>query len=164
MPGIALQRVVGSLRTSFEAVVAGGEVVAAFEVDADLSWSGSMKRLTGWADECNHWVRPDLQRRGLGSWLVRHGAMWLRWAEVDRLLVSLAEDDDLDAWLRYYRRHGLTPVNRTRRGWQRNPARCFSQSASTKPMDPPTGATALSNRASGRPGRGAVRPDRSARR
>lgn len=103
--------------------MAEGEVVGAFEVDDDLSRGGSMARMTGWADECNHWVRPDLQRQGIGTWLFRHGADWLRLGGIERLMVHLAEDDELDARLRYYGRHGLTPFNRARRGWERRPGR-----------------------------------------
>lgn len=120
--GISLRRVVGPLGTSFEAVLgdaAGDPVVGVFEVDDSHSRGGSMMRLAGWADECNHWVRDDLRGRGVGSWLLRHGTAWLRLGGTNRLIVYLVEDDRLDGWLRYYGRFGLTPINRVLRGWRR---------------------------------------------
>ena len=74
----------GSAGTSFEAVTDDGEVVGIFEVDDDLRRWGSMMRMAGWADECNHWVRAYLQGLGVGTWLFRHGAAWLRLAGIDR--------------------------------------------------------------------------------
>lgn len=116
--GVVLERVVGPLATSFNARL-DGEVIGAFEVDDNHSAGGSRMRLAGWADECNHWVREGLRGRGIGSWLFRHGAAWLRLGGTQRLLVYLIEDGTLDAGLAYYARHGLRPINRTVRGWKR---------------------------------------------
>ena len=116
--GMALQRVLGPLATSFNAVLEGG-TVGVFEVDDDQTRGASNLSLAGWADECNHWVRDDLRRRGIGTWLVAHGAEWLRLGGVHRLVVYLIENDLLDDGLRYYHRFGLRPVSRTRRGWRR---------------------------------------------
>ena len=67
----------GPLGTAFIAVL-GGEIVGSFEVDTDLTRGGTNLALRGWADECNHWVREDLRSRGIGTWLVSHGAAWMR--------------------------------------------------------------------------------------
>ncbi|HEY3142251.1 MAG TPA: GNAT family N-acetyltransferase [Acidimicrobiales bacterium] len=115
--GLVLQRAVGPLATSFNALL-DGEAVGVFEVDDNHSGGGSKIRLAGWADECNHWVQEDLRGRGVGTWLLRHGAAWLRLGGTERLLVYLIENEQLDAGLRYYGRHGLRPINRTVRGWK----------------------------------------------
>jgi GNAT superfamily N-acetyltransferase len=120
--GLMLQRVVGPLATSFNAVL-DSEVVGVFEVDDNHSGGGSRMRLAGWADECNHWVRDDLRGRGIGSWLVRHAAAWLRLGGTNRLLTYVTEDDQRDRCFAYYARYGLRPINRTVRGWTRPPAR-----------------------------------------
>jgi GNAT superfamily N-acetyltransferase len=114
--------VVGPLATSFNAVL-DSEVVGVFEVDDNHSGGGSRMRLAGWADEGNHWVRDDLRGRGIGSWLVRHAAAWLRLGGTDRLLTYVTEDDQRDRCFAYYARYGLRPINRTVRGWTRPPAR-----------------------------------------
>jgi GNAT superfamily N-acetyltransferase len=116
--GLVLRRCVGPLATSFDAVL-DGEVVGRFEVDDNHSAGGSKIRLAGWADECNHWVHEDLRGRGVGTWLFRHGAAWLRLGGTERLIVYLIDDATVDAGLGYYARFGLRPINRTVRGWKR---------------------------------------------
>jgi GNAT superfamily N-acetyltransferase len=120
LPGLGLRRELGAMATSFTAVL-GEEAVGVFEVDDDLSRGGNNQRLAGWADECNHWVRPDLRGRGIGTWLVTSGADQLRMGGVRRLLVYAIENESLPAKLRYYERFGLRVVNRTHRGWMRRP-------------------------------------------
>jgi GNAT superfamily N-acetyltransferase len=116
--GLVLQRAVGPLATSFNALL-DGQVIGVFEVDDNHSAGGSKIRLAGWADECNHWVRENVRGRGVGSWLFRHGAAWLRLGGTDRLIVYLIDNDTLEAGMRYYARYGLKPINRTVRGWKR---------------------------------------------
>jgi GNAT superfamily N-acetyltransferase len=118
---LTVRRVLGNLGTSFQAIL-GDEVVGVFEVEDDYTRGGSVMALDGWADEDNHWVREDLRGRGIGSWLFRHGCSWLRLGGSRRILTYALEDEDLSALARYYGRHGLVPINRTRRGWRRLPA------------------------------------------
>jgi len=118
---LAVQRRVGTLGTAFHGVL-DGEDVGIFEVDDNLAAGGSNLRLAGWADECNHLVREDLRGRGIGSWLFRHGAAWLRLGGTTRLVAYLVEDDHTERGLAYYARHGLVPANRTTRGWTRHPS------------------------------------------
>ena len=123
-----VRRVVGSLGTSFQAVV-GDEVVGMFEVE-DI-YGATNASLSRWADDANHWVRPDYRRRGVGSWLFRHGCAWLRLGGKDRLLAYAVErwghgatpsEGTAGEWANYYKRFGLQPITRTRRGWHRSPA------------------------------------------
>jgi GNAT superfamily N-acetyltransferase len=125
---LAVRRVVGPLGTSFEAVLEG-TVVGVFEVE-DV-YGATNRSLTRWADVGNHRVHPDHRGRGIGSWLFRHGCEWLRLGGKDRLLAYATErwgrgaiptEGTADEWTRYFRRFGLQPTTRTRRGWHRAPA------------------------------------------
>lgn len=124
---IELRRVVGPLGTSFEAF-AGDVRIGVFEVQ-DFHGVGNT-HLLRWADECNHWVAADFRGQGIGSWLLRTGGEWLRLAGKDRLLAYAIERRQSDATPlepghtierceRYYARHGLVRIARTRRGWER---------------------------------------------
>ncbi|MDQ3680073.1 MAG: GNAT family N-acetyltransferase [Actinomycetota bacterium] len=119
LEGLAVRRVLGTLGTTFEAV-AGEDVVGMFEVEDDYTRGGSVMTLDGWADVGNHWVREDLRGQGIGSWLFRQGCAWLRLGGTRRLLAYASEDEDLPSLERYYGRHGLVRINRTRRGWKRS--------------------------------------------
>lgn len=119
LPDLTMRRELGSLGTAFNAVL-DGQVVGSYEVDADLTRGGANLAFTGWADECNHWVRDDLRGRGIGTWLVGCAGAWLRLGGTTRLLAYADEDADLPRWTRYYSRHGLEPINRTTRGWRRH--------------------------------------------
>lgn len=118
IPGLSLHRQLGSLGTTFNAIL-DGEVVGLFEVDDDLTSGGTNLAASGWADTCNHRVREDLRRRGIGTWLIRSAAEWLRLGGTTRLLAYVIEDERAGECVRYYGRHGLQPINRTVRGWSR---------------------------------------------
>ena len=129
LAALELRRVVGGLGTSFE-VHLDGRRVGVFEVQ-DTYGVGN-NHLQRWADQGSHWVAPDLRGRGVGSWLFRTGCAWLRLAGKDRLLAYAVErhggdaephepGPGIEACERYYARHGLGRVARTRRGWTRRP-------------------------------------------
>jgi GNAT superfamily N-acetyltransferase len=101
--------------------VATNVFVGTYEVDDDLTRGGANLAFAGWADECNHWVRDDLRGRGIGTWLVANAAAWLRLGGTTRLMAYVIDSDHTQAWIRYYSRYGLTPINRTSRGWQKRP-------------------------------------------
>ncbi|MPY95002.1 MAG: GNAT family N-acetyltransferase, partial [Acidimicrobiia bacterium] len=71
------------------------------------------------ADECDHWVGDGRRGQGIGTWLMAHGAEWLRLGGTRRLLAYGLEDERLPGWAGYYARFGLVPINRTVRGWRR---------------------------------------------
>ena len=131
--GLRVRRVVGSLGALFEAVL-DGEVVGGFEVEDTYGVANAS--LARWADVGNHWVHPDHRRRGIGTWLFRHGCEWLRLGGRDRLLAYAVEqwrdsaiptEGAAKEWTRYYARFGLQPISRTRRGWHRSPVAVPSQ-------------------------------------
>ena len=116
--GLSLRRQLGPLGTAFNAVL-DGAVVGTYEVDDDLTRGGANLAFAGWADECNHWVRVDLRGRGIGTWLVANAGSWLRLGGTTRLMTYAIDGEHTEAWIRYYARYGLKPINRTTRGWQR---------------------------------------------
>jgi GNAT superfamily N-acetyltransferase len=127
LEGVALRRVVGLLGTSFEAWI-GGERIGVFEVEDSHGISNA--QMARWADEANHWVRPEYRGHGIGTWLVRHGCSWLRLGDKNRLLAYAVEKrargaEPMEATTErctpYYAQLGLHPITRTRRGWHRDP-------------------------------------------
>ena len=120
--GLSLRRRLGTLGTAFDAVL-DGEAVGMVEVDDDLTRGGTNLGAVGWADVCNHRVREDMRRQGIGSWLVRSAVEWLRLGGASRLLAYASEDEHLADTMRYAARFGLHPVNRTTRGFDRTPGR-----------------------------------------
>ena len=119
--GVSLRRAVGTtMGVAFNAVL-DGQIVGCYEVDDDLTRAGSNLAFSGWADECNHWVREDLRRRGIGGWLLASAGSWLRLGGTRRLMTYVIDGGEADVWIRYYARFGLAPINRTTRGWRRAP-------------------------------------------
>ena len=129
LPGLQLRRHVGpTMATSFDAIL-DGEVVGSYEVDTDLTRGGTMLAFSGWADECNHWVREDMRGRGIGTWLVSEGADWMRLGGITRVMAyaiestahahNAAQAAAVDEWRTYYARYGLRQINRNVRGWTR---------------------------------------------
>lgn len=124
---IQLRRVVGGIGVVFEAHL-DGELVGVFEVEDTYGTANA--QLARWADEGSHWVHPDHRGRGIGSWLVRNGAEWLRLGGKDRFLTYAVErraagmdpmDNMIATYAAYWARFGVFPITRTRRGWQRPP-------------------------------------------
>jgi GNAT superfamily N-acetyltransferase len=127
LPGVEVRRVVGPSGTAFEGLL-DHQPVGVFEVED--SYGTANAQLARWADEANHWVAPAYRGRGVGSWLFRHGCAWLRLGGKECLLAYAVERSGpghepgtLSAadWERYYSRHGLSRLARTRRGWTRTP-------------------------------------------
>jgi GNAT superfamily N-acetyltransferase len=117
LPGLTVRRALGGHATRFSAML-DGRVTGIFEVQADLTAGATLSRLAGWGDVWELHVEPGLRRRGVGRWLVGHGADWLRLARVDRLLdyVILGEDDE---HLAFATALGFRELTRAERGWQR---------------------------------------------
>jgi len=125
---LELRRVVGPLGTTFEAWIRD-ERVGFFEVEDVHGTANS--QLARWADEGNHWVAPGHRGQGIGTWLFRHGCLWLCLGGKDRLLAYAVErrargaepmEASADRCDNYYTRLGLTRITRTTRGWCRRPA------------------------------------------
>jgi GNAT superfamily N-acetyltransferase len=115
--GLWVERTLGGHATRFTAQL-GGRVAGFFEVQADLTAGGALSRLAGWADVWELHVAEDVRRRGIGRWLVGHGADWLRLGRVERILDYVIVGED-DAHLAFARALGWRELTRTERGWRR---------------------------------------------
>jgi len=117
VPGLTVRRALGGHATRFSAVL-DDRVVGVFEVQADLTGGGTLARLAGWADVWELHVDAGLRRRGVGRWLVGHGADWLRIARAERLLDYAVAGED-DEHLAFAAALGFRELTRTERGWER---------------------------------------------
>jgi len=112
-----VQRHVGGHATRFTATL-DGRVVGFAEVREDLTRGGALSRLAGWADVWELHVAEPYRRQGIGTWLVGHGADWLRLARAERVLHVVIEGED-DAELAFVQRLGWRELTRALRGWER---------------------------------------------
>ena len=118
LPGLSRHVALGGHATRFSALL-DGEVVGMYEVHADLTAGGTHSRLAGWADAWECWVRPDLRRRGIATWLLGHAADRLRFADVRRLLecaITMPAGED-EGSLAFLLARGFRELTRTRRDW-----------------------------------------------
>jgi GNAT superfamily N-acetyltransferase len=117
LSGLTVRRALGGHGTRFSAVL-DDRVVAFFEVQGDLTAGGALSRLAGWADVWELHVAEDVRRRGIGRWLVGHGADWLRLGRVERILDYVIVGED-DGHLAFATALGWRELTRTARGWRR---------------------------------------------
>jgi GNAT superfamily N-acetyltransferase len=122
LPELTMQVALGGHATRFSAL-RDGEVVGMYEVNSDLTAGGTHSRLAGWADAEECWVRPDLRRRGVATWLLGHAADRLRFAGARRLLefaITVPEGED-EGSLEFLLARGFRELTRTRRDWSLTP-------------------------------------------
>ena len=86
--------------------VLGGEAVGFCEVAPDLSRGGALPALCGWAKLAELWVEEGWRSMGIGGWLVRHAAEWLRLAGCERMVFNVADPNEAAGAGRFYRRFG----------------------------------------------------------
>ncbi len=115
LPGLILRRSLGAAGTRFSGVLED-EVVGYIEVE--LRNDGDPRtRQFGWSDIANLWVKEDLRRKRIGSWLLGTAADWLRLGGIQRLLTyAWPEQQDQLAFAAH---HGFLELVRTERGWVR---------------------------------------------
>jgi GNAT superfamily N-acetyltransferase len=119
LPGLSIERTMGRLQTRF-AALAGGQAVGHCECAADLTGGGALPALRGWAELGELYVDEDWRNRGVGAWLVRHAAAWLRLGGCDRVAFSVTEKDEAAGAGRFYQRFGWNALARIRMGWHRD--------------------------------------------
>jgi GNAT superfamily N-acetyltransferase len=75
-------------------------------------------RHEGLADIGNLHVAEQYRQQGVGSWLLRYAALWLRLGHVTRLLhyASPEETEEIEE-IAFVERNRFQEVTRTRRGW-----------------------------------------------
>jgi GNAT superfamily N-acetyltransferase len=114
--GLVLARRMCDFAPRFAAELAG-ESIGLFDVGSDVTAGGTLPALAGWADPWNLWVDERYRSQGVGSWLVRSAVPYLRLAGCDRMLVTVAVDDERAGAGRFYERLGLERLARLDRAW-----------------------------------------------
>jgi GNAT superfamily N-acetyltransferase len=120
LAGLALWRRAGGDGPRFVAVLDGREL-GYCEVVADLARGGALPLPRGWAGLQEVAVRDGWRGRGIGAWLVRHAAAWLRLAGSERIVLGVADYDEAAGAGRFYERFGWTIFTRETHGWRRPP-------------------------------------------
>jgi GNAT superfamily N-acetyltransferase len=115
--GLVLARRMCDFAPRFAAELAG-ETIGLFDVGSDVTAGGMLPALAGWADPWNLWVDERYRSQGVGSWLVRSAAPYLRLGGCDRMLVTVAVDDERAGAGRFYERLGLVRLARLDRAWR----------------------------------------------
>jgi GNAT superfamily N-acetyltransferase len=118
--GLAIRRRLHVFGAAFTAML-GGQEIGLLEVDDDFTRHGSMLRNDGWADICNLGVESAHRGVGVATWLLGHAAGWLRLGGSHNLISYLGDaevESPMHAWLVA---NGFQELNRTRRGWMREP-------------------------------------------
>lgn len=64
-------------------------------------------------------VQEGWRNRGIGTWLVRHAAAWLRLAGCDRVVLAVAEENEAAGAGRFYQCFGWEVLTREIHGWMR---------------------------------------------
>lgn len=117
LDGLTVRREVDNLAVRFSAVLED-HIIGYVNVHDDLTRGGTLSCLRGWAELREHFVEPPYRRQGVGRWLVRHAASWLRLGGTSRILAMWAEELDAGS-LAFLLQFGWQEIGSTRRGWRR---------------------------------------------
>lgn len=116
--GLRVRRAVGTFGVRFSAM-RGDVELGRCECVPDLTRGGALYALRGWAELAELWVREGWRGRRIGGWLACHAAAWMRLAGCDRVVISVAAEDEAAGAGRFYRRLGWNVFTRQTRSWQR---------------------------------------------
>ncbi len=117
--GVTIHRDVGKFGTRFVARWEGRDV-AHCECISDLTEGGQLPALAGWAELSEVETSDSMRNQGVGSWVVRHAVEWLRLAECDRVVLSVAREDEQAGAGRFYKRFGWMPLVRQKHWGREN--------------------------------------------
>jgi len=115
--GLVLARRTCDFAPRFAAELAG-DSIGLFDVGSDVTAGGTLPALAGWAEPWNLWVDERYRSQGVGSWLVRSAAPYLRLGGCDRMLVTVAVEGERAGAGRFYERLGLVRLARLDRAWR----------------------------------------------
>ena len=118
LPGLDVLRSTGMVGVRFAALHAG-QAIGACECIADMTEGGALPALQGWAQLSEFAVGAAWRNRGVGMWLMQQAVAWLRLAGCNRVVLSVAAEDEAAGAGRFYERCGWHPLARSRRGWRR---------------------------------------------
>ncbi len=117
--GVTIHRDVGRFGTRFIARL-DGRNVGQCECISDLTEGGLLPALTGWAELSEIETSESMRNQGVGSWVVRHAVEWLRLAKCDRVVLSVAREDEQAGAGRFYNRFGWMPLVRQKHWGKEN--------------------------------------------
>lgn len=117
LPGLTIKRTIGDVWSTRFAVWHEGESIGECECVSDLMEAGSIPSLRGWSELGTLYIWEAWRNRGIGAWLVQHAVAWLRLAGCDRIVLSVAQDDDAAGAGRFYRRFGWDVITHMQDGW-----------------------------------------------
>ncbi len=117
--GVTIDRDVGRLGTRF-VVRLDGRNVGQCECISDLTEGGQLPALMGWAELSEIETSESMRNKGIGSWVVRHAVEWLRLAKCDRIVLSVAREDEQAGAGRFYNRFGWMPLVRQKHWGREN--------------------------------------------
>jgi GNAT superfamily N-acetyltransferase len=87
------------------------------ECISDLTEAGALPALRGWAELAELEVGEPWRSRGIGAWLVQNAVAWLQLGGCDRIVLSVAAENEAAGAGRFYQRCGWWPLARLQRGW-----------------------------------------------
>lgn len=119
--GVTIHREAGKFGTRFVARLDGRDI-AHCECIADLTQGGQLPALVGWAELSEVETSEMMRNQGVGSWVVGHAVEWLRLARCDRIVLSVARDDDEAGSGRFYQWFGWMPLVRQKH-WRKQKER-----------------------------------------
>lgn len=128
LDGLVLARRMSDYAPRFAAEL-DGESIGVFDVSFDATEGGALPALAGWADPWNLWVDERHRGQGIGSWLVRSAAPYLRLAGCDRMLLTVDAAGERNGAGRFHQRLGLRRIATLERGWG------LTQAAEAEPAD-----------------------------
>ena len=117
--GATIHRDVGRFGTRFVARL-DGRNVGQCECISDLTEGGLLPALTGWAELSEVETSESMRNQGVGSWVVRHAVEWLRLAKCDRVVLSVAREDEEAGAGRFYKRFGWMSLVRQKHWGREN--------------------------------------------
>lgn len=96
----------------------GGQEVGWCQCVSDLTYGGARPAMRGWAELSELYIDEAWRRRGVGTWLVGHVVAWLQQAHCDRIVFSVARDDELAGAGAFYNGLGWNSFTRMQDGWR----------------------------------------------
>lgn len=115
--GLTLRRTAGGVDGPRFAALLDGKELGCCEWNVDLSRGGLLPGMRGWACLQNLMVEQDWRNRGIGSWILQHGVAWARLAGCDRVIISVANENEQAGAARFYRRFGWEVFVQETHGW-----------------------------------------------
>lgn len=118
LPNLGSRRSTGAFGVRFSAML-DEEEIGYCEVVPDLTRGNALPALRGWAELAELRVDEGWRDRGIGAWIVRRAVAGLRGAGCERIVFSVAADDEAAGAGRFYRRFGWDVLVREARSWTR---------------------------------------------